>query len=73
MVRAFKLSIGSKFSMKEDEIYAVLLFINIFLLYHEKLDKIHKGKSNREAQYFCQLMNISLSSLLKFSTTAACK
>ena len=53
--------------------YIVLLFINIFLLYHKKSDKMHKGKSDVEAKYFCQLMNISLSNLLKFLTIAASK
>ena len=71
MVRAF--SIGSKFNMEKDEWYIILLFINIFLLYHKKLDKMLKEKSDVEAKYFCQLMNISLSNLLKFLTTAALK
>ena len=53
--------------------YIVLLFINIFLLYHKKLDKMHKEKSDVEAKYFCQLTNISLSNLLKFLTTTASK
>ena len=48
MVRAF--SIGSKFNMEKDEWYTVLLLINIFLLYHKKLDKMHKGKSDVEAK-----------------------
>ena len=71
MVRAF--SIGSKSNMEKDEKYTVLLFINIFLLYYKKLDKMHKEKSDLEAKYFCQLMNISLSNLLKILTTAASK
>ena len=71
MVRAF--SIGSKYNMEKDEKYTVLLFINIFLLYYKKLDKMHKEKSDLEAKYFCQLMNISLSNLLKILTTAASK
>ena len=71
MVRAF--SAGSKFNMEKDEWYTILLFINIFLLYQKKLDKMHKGKSDVEAKYFCQLMNISLSNLLKFLTTTASK
>ena len=60
MTRAVKLSIGTKFNMEEDEIYTVLLLINIFLLYHKKVDKMHKGKYDVEAKYFCQLMIISL-------------
>ena len=28
----------------------IVLFINIFLLYHKKLDKMHKGKSDVEAK-----------------------
>ena len=71
MVRAF--SIESKSNMEKDEKYTVLLFINIFLLYYKKLDKMHKEKSDLEAKYFCQLMNISLSNLLKILTTAASK
>ena len=59
--------------MEKDEKYTVLLFINIFLLYYKKLDKMHKEKSDLEAKYFCQLMNISLSNLLKILTTAASK
>ena len=60
--------------MCKDEIYTVLLFINLFLLYHKKLDKLYKGKSDVEANYFCQLMNIiSLSNLLKFFIAAASK
>ena len=46
MVRAF--STGSKFNMEKDEIYSFV--INIFLLYHKKLDKMHKGKSDVEAK-----------------------
>ena len=60
MAKAFKLSIGSKFNMEEDEIYTVLLLINIFLFYHKKVDEMHKGKSDVEAKYFWQLMIISL-------------
>ena len=73
MARAFKPSIGSKFNMEKNEIYTVLLFISIFLLYQKKLDKMDKGKYDVEAKYFCQLVNISLSNLIKFSTTAASK
>ena len=46
--------------MWKDAIYTVLLFINIFLLYHKKLDKMQEGRYDVEAKYFCQLMNISL-------------
>ena len=71
MVQAF--SIGSKFNMEKDKIYTVLLFINMFRLYHKKLDKMHKGKFDVEAKYFRKLMNISLSNMLNVLTTAASK
>ena len=59
--------------MEKNEIYTVLLFISIFLSYQKKLDKMDKGKYDVEAKYFSQLVNISLSNLIKFSTTAASK
>ena len=59
--------------MEKDKIYTVLLFVNMFLLYHKKLDKMHKEKFDVEAKYFCQLMDISLSNMLKVLTTAASK
>ena len=46
--------------MEKDAIYTVSLFINIFLLYHKKLDKTQEGRSDEEVKYFCQLINISL-------------
>ena len=38
--------------MERDEIYTVLLFINIFWLDYKKLNKVHQRKSDVETKYF---------------------